>query len=52
MIAETIRLEGSESLLLCVGEAGSDVCTLLAVYGSPAGALPAFLRYMAPLVGF
>ena len=41
---ETVRLEGSESLLLRVGEAGRDVCTLLAVYRSPSGALPTFLR--------
>ena len=41
---ETVRLEGSESLLLRVGEAGRDVCTLLAVYRSPSDALPTFLR--------
>ena len=46
--AETIQLEGSESLFLRAGEAGSDVCILLAVYRSPTGALPAFLRYMGP----
>ena len=41
--AETVRLEGSESLLVRVGDARRDLCTLLSVYRAPSGALPAFL---------
>ena len=44
---ETARLEGSESLLVRVGLAGREVCALLAVYRSPSGVLPVFLRDLA-----
>ena len=44
---ETARLEGSESLLVRVGLAGWEVSALLAVYRSPSGVLPVFLRDLA-----
>ena len=47
---ETVRLEGSDSLLVHIGEAGRDVCSLLALYRSPSGHLSSFLGDLAEML--
>lgn len=42
-----ISLSGSEALLVRIGESGRDVCSVLSVYRSPSGSLPAFLQDLA-----
>ena len=45
-----VSLEGSDSLLVRIGESGWVVCTVLAVYRAPSGGCSAFLGDLARIL--